>query len=212
MKYLGIFLVILGVVMAIDLPLQGVISIVLGVYLIRREKNKKQEQPQVYTEPAQQKPQDDGMIVEVRHQSQPKQSTKKETIRVAGISFYTDAVESLGFENEEYHYNKRKIIDEYLEDEKIWQYSFAPEQLEFVSEPENKYDPNAIAVYIDGKQIGYVEKELTAHIREIMENEKLVSATCDIVGGKYKMYDSVEEEIVRGEINYGARITLEIKN
>ena len=40
---------------------------------------------------------------------------------------------------------------------------------ELVPEPENEADPNAIAVYITGEKVGYVPREKTQAVREIMD-------------------------------------------
>lgn len=224
MLALGIVLLILGLVMLRQGLVYGVLAIGLGVYIIydvnKKNKQKAEERRQeaLKAQPPQRPVQQDGTFVEFRRtqpsgelQTKPRDElTRKETIRAAGISYRTDAVLSLGVENDEYTYNKKQIIEEGLEDEKLWEYHFPPYDVEFVFEPDNEYDPNAIAIYVEGEQIGYVERELTSHVRDLIESGKLKSAYCQIVGGKYKIYDSVEESIERDEINFGARIILNI--
>lgn len=221
MLALGIVLLILGLVMLRQGLVYGVLAIGLGVYIIydvnkknnQKAEERKQEALKRLVQQSAPQPQD-GTFVEFRR-SQPQikpheELTRKETIRAAGISYRTDAVLSLGYKNNEYAYNKKQIIDEDLEDKEIWEYDFPQYDVEFVFEPDNKYDTNAIAIYVEGKQIGYVERDLTAHVRDLIESGKLKSAYCQIVGGKYKIYDSDEESIEKYEINFGARITLYI--
>lgn len=38
-------------------------------------------------------------------------------------------------------------------------------------EPQNKYDPNAIKVLADGKQIGYIGKDYSSILTPMMDNE-----------------------------------------
>ena len=135
-------------------------------------------------------------------------NVKTETIKVAGISHYTDAVLSLGHENDEYNYSKREIIENGLEDEDIPKYYFNILPAEFVFEPDNPYDSNAIAIYVDGQKIGYVKSGSIAHIRKLIENDKIKSASCEIVGGKMKRYDSDTETVDKIDLDYGARITI----
>ena len=49
-------------------------------------------------------------------------------------------------------------------------------EVSLLPEPENQHDRNAIAVYIDGKQLGYVPAELTADVRQIMSRDYAVRA------------------------------------
>lgn len=136
---------------------------------------------------------------------------KHETIKVAGISQYTDAVLSLGTENPEYFYSKREIIDNSLEDEDIPEYTFRTLPATFEFEPDNEYDSNAIAIYVTGVKIGYVKQGSTAHIRKLIEGGKIESASCEIVGGKMKRLDSEDNSLEKKDLNYGARITLKVK-
>ena len=136
---------------------------------------------------------------------------KCETIRVAGITNYTDEVRSLGDENPEYEYSKKEILEYGLEDEDIFEYLFDELPATFVYEPENEYDSNAIAVYVSGVKIGYVKKGSTSHIRKLIESGRLESASCEISGGKYKRLDSEDNTLEKSELNFGARITLRIK-
>ena len=58
----------------------------------------------------------------------------------------------------------QELEDIYIQSGKCWLVSL-------VTEPENKFDKNAIAVYIDykeGVKIGYIEKELTADYRALI--------------------------------------------
>ena len=59
-----------------------------------------------------------------------------------------------GINMENRHLIIREIIDSQTETAKV----------EVVPEPDNKFDPNAKAVYIDGKKIGYIPKALTADL------------------------------------------------
>ena len=214
MLYVGIFLLILGFVMIGVGQLLGIIALALGIYVVFDVNKKIKKQAEERAAEANRVAEEQRRIIEsaraaAKPVQKPDKTKKRETIRAAGISHYTDNVISLGFENDEYSYSKRQIIDEYLEDEEIWQYSFPEYKVDFVYEPENKYDSNAIAIYIKDKIIGYVERDKTDHIRDLLDSGKIQNVSCEIVGGKYKIYDSDEECINKGEINFGARITLE---
>jgi len=61
-----------------------------------------------------------------------------------------------------------------------------------VPEPENKYDPNALAVWVSLKgeryHVGYVPREIAAEIAPLLEGEKVIATLRGIVGG-FTTYD-----------------------
>ena len=54
--------------------------------------------------------------------------------------------------------------------------------LELIEDPENKHDPNAIKVVVDGKHIGYVPKEKTAKVRKFLSKIYEISAEVELDG------------------------------
>lgn len=199
---LGSLLAVLSLLLTIVNPL-ALIGVAFGVVLIIY--GKKYKKPKVETK---------APIQSTIVQAKPEHATDgftRETIKVAGISQYTDNVLSLGTENPEYFYSKREIIDNSLEDEDIPEYTFRKLPATFEFEPDNEYDSNAIAVYVTGLKIGYVKQGTTAHIRKLIEGDKIESASCEIVGGKMKRLDSDDNSLEKKDLNYGARITLKVK-
>lgn len=64
------------------------------------------------------------------------------------------------------------------------------EPIKIVPEPENKYDPNALAVYVsiggEVLQIGYVPKERAAEIAPLLDGESVVGEVNQKTGGFLK--------------------------
>lgn len=64
------------------------------------------------------------------------------------------------------------------------------EPIKIVPEPDNAYDPNALAVYvsISGEivQVGYVPKERAAELAPLIDGESLVGEVCQRTGGFLK--------------------------
>lgn len=141
--------------------------------------------------------------------AEPQQSLLQKTIKVAGISNYMEAVMDFAIENDEFEYTKKQIKEEDLEDEEIPEYTFRGQHASFKFEPDNKYDKEAIAIYVKSSKIGYVPKDRIAFIRDIINSDRLKNATCEFVGGNYKIYDSGEDRLKTVELNIGARITVE---
>lgn len=110
-----------------------------------------------------------------------------ERIHVRGESFYEESFNELRYKNYEYDYSKKEIIEEGLDGHRIYQYEFDPVNVELIDEPDNPKDPNAIAVYVCGHQIGYVPHGSTAHIRNVREKYGIQRITAEMGGGKYKI-------------------------
>lgn len=206
----GILLILMGLVLLIVNPIIGIIGIAIGVFALWNSKRYKKKTATVgisaeksFENPVQETVSQEKISDE--------SNIKTETIKVAGISKYTDAVLSLGHENEDYSLSKKEIIENGLEDEDIYQYLFRQLPATFVFEPDNEYDSNAIAIYVAGVKIGYVKQGSIPHIRKLINEDRIVSASCEIVGGNSKRLDSENNSIEKTELNYGARITLKTK-
>lgn len=112
---------------------------------------------------------------------------KINTYRVAGTSFRSNAIASLGEENDDYGASKRDLIEEEMTDEEIYQYRFHPQKVELVPEPDNEFDPNAIKVIVDGVHVGYIKKGSCAHIKKLLAEDRIQNINCKIGGGKFKI-------------------------
>lgn len=88
--------------------------------------------------------------------------------------------------------------------------SFALDDIKFVPEPENPYDSNAIQIFHEELgRIGYVPKELTAKVYEIIQGE--YETDYKILGGKYKeVYEGEEgnEKVQIVNSDYNIQITI----
>lgn len=137
---------------------------------------------------------------------------KKERFRVAGVSFRQDSIADLGVENEYYHYTKQQIIDEMMDDEKIYEYEFFPQKTELIPEPDNPHDPNAIKVVIDNVLVGYIKTGSTAHVKNLLASSKISSIDAEISGGRYKIvsYDSYDDKYTTESGKTDFHITVEV--
>lgn len=74
-------------------------------------------------------------------------------LKVVGVTFTNDDGSS----------RKDKIIEMSQYKDKV--------VIQLEREPQNKYDPNAIKVLADGKQIGYIGKDYSGILAPMMDNE-----------------------------------------
>ena len=138
-----------------------------------------------------------------------------ETHKVAGTSYRQEAIVSLGMKNPDFAKTKKALQAEGLTDEWIYEYEFAPRNVELQPEPDNPHDPKAIKVVVDGTHIGYIKAGSCAHIHKLLREDRILKTTCLIGGGKSK--EIVEDEddgryvLEQDEIGFYARITITTK-
>lgn len=120
--------------------------------------------------------------------------SKTKSYKVTGVSHYTKAILSLKVENIDYDYSKKELIDEGLENDKIYQYEYYPIKTELVPEPDNPYDPNAIKVIVDNVLVGYIKSGSCSHVLKLINEGKIEKIETIISGGKYKYLDYDEYE------------------
>lgn len=181
-----------------------------GIFLITRKKVQK-TQKQIVKSAAN--------VVAPTVTPAPQASANEETHKVTGISYRTDAVLSLGYENEDYKLSKKQLIEEGLTEKNIYKYDFGEYNGELVPEPDNPYDPNAIKVLAGGVHIGYIKKGSCAHIKNLMKDDKIAGIKVFIGGGPYKnvysddiLSDDPEDyEMETETIEYHAKVYIKLK-
>ncbi len=107
--------------------------------------------------------------------------------KVAGVSYHTEELLSLGLENYDFDLAKKQLIEAGMTDERVYKTEFYPSKCELIPEPENPEDPKAIKVVVDGVHIGYIKKGSCAHIHKLLREDRIESVSCDISGGPYKI-------------------------
>ena len=115
---------------------------------------------------------------------------KSYKFKVAGLSYHLDDLWSLEQPNDDYDMAKRAIIEDGLEDEKIYKTFWMIGKTELIPDPDNEYDPNAIKVLMDGKLVGYVPKDETAEVKKLLDSGLIKHIASDVTGGNYKIVHS----------------------
>ena len=153
----------------------------------------------------------------VSRPSTPPQKTERH--RVAGTSYRTDAIKSLGTENPIYELTKRDLIDLDETDESIYEYEFPIFDAELIEEPDNEVDPNAIKVVLNGVHVGYIKAGSCSRVKKRMREDRIKRVTATISGGRYKYvsthydYDGTERYTFdKGERFFSITLTLYLKD
>lgn len=214
----------LGILILIINPLFGLAIIIIGIIgfintdkIVEKLKQKKSGSsayPSIAENAAVQKSPPE-MTAPAKEAASSKVKETQEVFKVAGVTYYTDAIMSLAEDNPFYDYSKRDLIDECLTDERIYEYTFSPKEVELVDEPDNEADPKAIKVIIDGVHVGYIKKGSTGRIRNLRKHGRIERIEADIYGGKYKIvFSDVDDdgkeryEYDKDESPFGVKLTL----
>lgn len=153
----------------------------------------------------------------------PVEETKPQTVtkeyEVAGVEYYLKNLLSMMEPNYLYSYKKQDLIDTCNYDIPIYKNVSTATNLQLVQEDDNPHDPNAVVVLLDDKIVGYIPRRDCKHVRYLMDNDLVVSFTCEVYGGKYKQVnedynwekDRSTYSMETGEDDYGITIRIEEK-
>lgn len=120
-------------------------------------------------------------------------ATNTETFKVAGISHYKD-----------------DIIKNFASEEDD-EFDYETSSVELIPEPENKYDPNAIKVMVDEIHVGYVPKQITSFVKDLINSPDFESIKILIIGIKSDdVYD--EDDNLTEDIKLSATVSIYTKN
>lgn len=141
---------------------------------------------------------------------------KKETHKVAGVSYHQEAIQSLGTKNPDYSMTRQAVQDAGLLGKWISEYKFSPQKVELIPEPDNPHSENgtAVKVVVDGAHIGYVSDESSQHINDLLNAGRIAKVSCSISGGNKKRYVRDGEDdcvLEHDDFMFWARLTITTK-
>lgn len=135
--------------------------------------------------------------------------------KATGTSFRDKDILSLLCENDIYTMSKKELIENYMTDEPIYKYETAAGSAELIPEPENEYDSNAIAIYLDNIHIGYVPAKKCSKVKKLLDSDSIAFIFAEITGDPYKIIEMNEEgnySSSNRNHSFSVNITLCIKN
>lgn len=132
---------------------------------------------------------------------------KSENFSIAGTAYHQEEIISnFGTKNPLYS-AKISELRKAADAGNVYEYTFRSPKIELIPEPDNEYDPNAIAVYADGVQIGYIKKGSTARIRNILKTREVKDMQLIFRGGNYK-YTDFDGHIEKENGNVSAKLNI----
>lgn len=211
---------VLGFLLSSAMPFIAVVLFAAAIYLsvgLIKDKKNGQSAP-VYQAPqsvapvvAPPKIEEDVAPIKEQPAAAPAVSYKSENHRATGMEHYMDNIMELAFENDDYSLSKKEFIECYSEGDRVWKYEFYPTKAELVPEPDNRYDPNAIKVVVDGKHVAYIKHGSCSRVLKAIKEGTIRRITCEMGGGPYKTYYEDEDgsyTMEQDSANYFVHLTL----
>ena len=214
---ISVLVILLGIALLVDGATigGGIFMCVTGVIMILLVRQMKKNRIAKLSQPA--------ITATDEPKSTPvKKNTKQHyTFRAAGVTHQNDSGENIqdilkGYAKETLEYDEpyeglknKEILEDYF-DEFVYETSdvYIPGVISLVPEPTNQYDPNSIKIMTSTLgHVGYVPREETRAVKEIIDNHD-PKYTAEVIGGKYKYVDEMEEKVRTATDKYGISIEL----
>ena len=137
------------------------------------------------------------------------------TFAVRGEYYRKENVESIGIPNHDYNLKDAELLEKYPDGSTIYQYTFKIDTVELIPEPNNKVDPDAIKVIMNGAHVGYVAQESTEKVRGYWDSGEIEKITGTMKGAACKYTttssSSGKRYVGRCKPNYEGHFTLTLK-
>lgn len=123
---------------------------------------------------------------------------------VAGLDYHMNEIRSFMEEIKKFKMSREKLKEMGYVGKKIYHYYFKVHTVQLIPEPTNPHDPNAIKVLINNVHIGYVPRNDTRVVSQIMGSGE-VELSAFVSGGEYRLItskigDQIYSEPLRIEI------------
>lgn len=101
---------------------------------------------------------------------------EKHNFHVTGCSHYVEAFENIAIPNHVYDWSNAELLDGADEGDETFELQYLFKDVDLVPEPENKYDPNAIAVVVRGEKIGYIKSASCTQVKNLLASDDFLRA------------------------------------
>lgn len=124
-----------------------------------------------------------------------------------GTTYYPDSFKKILKSNKEYKSFPGTIVKNGHAGKRIYEYLYLDTKAKLVPEPTNKHDKNAVKVCIDGKTVGYIKREETLAVKDILKKTQIEYIRAFVSGGKYKIV-SLNKDVSDIEDGFSVRINI----
>lgn len=106
---------------------------------------------------------------------------------VAGIQYHKNAILAISTENPDFRKTAQELRKYRTGAFTVDRYKYKTEPVVLILEPGNKNDKNAVKVYVHDQHVGYVPRDHSKRIHDILMTAKLEAVEARIDGGEYRV-------------------------
>ena len=108
-------------------------------------------------------------------------------LHAVGSTYYESAFRSLEIENAIWNKSAKEILAFGKADHRIYRYNYMNTPVVLTHEPNNPNDPNALAIHVAGRVVGYIGREQNSFVLGLLKQNRIKTISCFIGGGEYKV-------------------------
>ena len=131
----------------------------------------------------------------------------EKTFFATGTAYYTENIQKLLKLNANYKSSARSIIKNGLVNRNIYKYQCLETRAKLIPDSKNKHDKNAVQVHIDGKLVGFIKREETYTVKDILGNYYVEYINAFVSGGENKIVFP-NKDIYKNDGNFSIRIKI----
>lgn len=130
-----------------------------------------------------------------------------DTFHLAGVSYYDSNIKKLANLNPQWNLTTAQLLANGKADRKVYRYNFTNAPVQLVPEPKNPHDKNAVAVHIAGQLVGYISREQSVYVQQLLNSGRIKYISGFIGGGDYK-YITPDGKAIPDSIPYSVNIRI----
>ena len=112
---------------------------------------------------------------------------REEYFYATGTVYYNENIKKLLKLNSEYKNSARALVKSGHVNQNIYKYQCLDTDAKLIPDPKNEHDKNAVQVCINGKLVGFIKREETLRVKEILGNAYVEYINAFVSGGENKI-------------------------
>ena len=139
-----------------------------------------------------------------RNSSKQAQKPKALSFDAVGMFAYESSFASIGSKRKDFDLSDSDFIAKHGDGRRVYQYSFRNLTCTLVPEPDNPYDSDAVAVYVNDKKVGHVPADMCTTVKNIIQSPCDIHAK--VGGGATKKV--VDECVIIDKFEYNVTVSI----
>ena len=140
----------------------------------------------------------------VKQEKKENAGPRRETYRLVNTIDRAVSIDKIGIENLDFEKSREAIAEDNQTGIKIYKYSFEPKNVSV----EIIKGSSEIAVIIDGQHVGNIDRLNKEYVKNLIKEDKILSAEAQITGGRFKLLEKPDGELKERFEGYTVKVVL----